>query len=229
MSNVLLIDDDQELCQLLSSYLSKHNINTSSLHSAEAALASLDNNTDIDVIVLDIMMPGMSGLEALPILAAKVDIPIIMLTGRGEEIDRIIGLEMGADDYLSKPCNPRELLARINSILRRGRKNQDTRARQFSVGGVSADNGNRKASSNGQPLNLTSTEFDILILLLENAGQAVSKDELTEKVLHRKLSAYDRAIDVHVSRLRKKLQTSGQAEMISTIRGGGYQFVSHHD
>lgn len=229
MSKVLLIDDDQELCQLLSSYLNKHNINTRSLHSAEDALANLDNNTDIDVIVLDIMMPGMSGLEALPILAAKVDIPIIMLTGRGEEIDRIIGLEMGADDYLSKPCNPRELLARINSILRRGRKNLDNRARQFSVSGVSADSGNRKASSNGQPLNLTSTEFDILILLLENAGQAVSKDELTEKVLHRKLSAYDRAIDVHVSRLRKKLQASGQAEMITTIRGAGYQFVSHHD
>lgn len=229
MNKVLLVDDDKELCELLSSYLAKHGFQTDCLYSAEAALESVNDSSDYDIIVLDIMMPGISGLEALPTLAARVDIPIVMLTGRGEEIDRIIGLEMGADDYLSKPCNPRELLARINAVLRRGRKQNEHKPRQFSVNGVSADSGSRKATCNDQDLSLTSTEFDILILLLENSGTAVSKDELTEKVLHRKLSAYDRAIDVHVSRLRKKLLSHAKQEFITTIRGAGYQFIAHHD
>jgi two-component system OmpR family response regulator/two-component system response regulator CpxR len=174
------------------------------------------------------MMPGLSGLELLQQVRPKVSTPVIMLTGKGDDIDRILGLEMGADDYLSKPANPRELLARIRAVLRRTVPvKEETNKQTLSVGAVNLTPARRVASVDETELQLTAAEFNVLALLMERAGQVASKEWLTEQVLHRKLTAYDRSIDVHVSRVRQKLEQAkpGLAEMIKTVRGEGYQMV----
>jgi DNA-binding response OmpR family regulator len=181
-----------------------------------------------DLAVVDIMMPGMTGLELLPVLKSRWQIPIIMLTGRGEDIDRILGLESGADDYLGKPCNPRELLARIRAVLRRSnRGSSNTIPDSIELHGITLDSGSRQVSVNNNRIQLTTAEFDVLKELLRNAGKVVSREVLTQKVLHRELTPYDRSIDVHVSRLRNALRPyfEGQS-LIVTVRGVGYQFVN---
>ncbi|GGO77823.1 DNA-binding response regulator [Marinobacterium nitratireducens] len=226
---LLLVDDDTELCQLLGDYLRHENYEVDYAHNADEALACIGGGKTYDLMVLDIMMPGQSGLELLQQLRPRVQLPVIMLTGRGEEIDRILGLEMGADDYLGKPCNPRELLARIRAVRRRSDgAGSRTRfpERPLEMHGIRLDPGQRELMVAGQPVDLTSAEFNVLAYLMENAGRVMSKGELTELVLHRPLTAYDRAIDVHISRVRQKLApVVGDLELIKTVRGEGYQLV----
>lgn len=226
---LLLVDDDVELCELLADYLVHEGFLVEFAHNADEACVQLKRADRYALMVLDIMMPGKSGLELLQQIRPVVTLPVIMLTGRGEEIDRILGLEMGADDYLSKPCNPRELLARIRAILRRVEPQVKATLfpdKRVSMGGVQLDPGVREARVDDELLELTGTEFNVLAYLIANAGSVLEKDQLTELVLHRKLAAFDRAIDVHVSRVRQKIAKAlPQKELIKTVRGVGYQFI----
>lgn len=229
--HVLLVDDDTSLCQLLAEYLAGEGFSVSALHSGEALLAHVQNEAaqGPQCIVLDIMMPGMMGLDALQHLRKFSDVPVIMLTGRGDDVDRIIGLELGADDYLGKPCNPRELAARIKAILRRASTETPPAEHvtaTLQLHGICLDSQTREVQLHGEALSLTAAEFNVLRLLMASAGESLTKAYLTEQVLHRKLSAYDRSIDVHVSRLRQKLaKQGGLHDIIKTIRGSGYQMV----
>ena len=225
-ARVLLVDDDTALTELLSEYLSEAGLTVHTAPSGNEALQVLESQ-EIDLAVLDVMMPGMSGLELLPMVRGRWSIPVVMLTGRGEDIDRILGLEMGADDYLAKPANPRELLARIRAVLRRSTPAAgETSATEIELGSVSLNRNSRTVVAAGEKLALTTAEFDVLAVLMASAGTAVSRDTLTEEVLHRELSPYDRSIDVHVSRVRNALkQALPDDELIVTIRGVGYQYV----
>jgi DNA-binding response OmpR family regulator len=228
-ARVLLVDDDQSLCQLLSEYLAGDGFAVITAADGEQALQKLRESQSADVMVLDIMMPKISGLDVLKQLRQFSSLPVIMLTGRGDDIDRILGLEMGADDYLAKPCNPRELSARIKAVLRRTRTNGEPAASAKSVDGLTLDPSALNASLNGQPLGLTGAEFRVLQLLVEHLGQVLSKEFMTEQVLQRKLTRYDRSIDVHVSRVRQKLAQAQPAQEgfhIKAVRGMGYQFLT---
>ncbi|WP_299197572.1 response regulator transcription factor [uncultured Amphritea sp.] len=226
---LLLVDDDQELCELMGQYLESEGFDVSFAHSVEQALPLLQQAGSYDLLIFDIMMPGQSGLELLQQVRPRIKTPVIMLTGRGEDIDRIIGLEMGADDYLGKPCNPRELVARIRAVLRRSGQQPalEESSDKLSIHGIELDAGKRLVRVADIELELTSAEFNVLAELMRSAGSIVSKDDLTEKVLHRKLTAYDRAIDVHVSRVRQKLAAViPDSELIKTVRGAGYMLVN---
>lgn len=226
-ANILLVDDDQTLCELISAYLQRDDFTVESVHSGEAALQRLSQPNTIAAMVLDIMMPGLSGLEVLQMLRQKSNLPVIMLTGRGDDIDRILGLEMGADDYLAKPCNPRELVARLRAVLRRAKPQQVIDNLQpLQLHGITLDLGMLTAEVNNASLKLTNAELNTLRLLMESAGTTLTKQTLTEQVLHRKLEVYDRSIDVHISRLRQKLAAVGVTDIIKAIRGAGYQMIS---
>ncbi|TCK06147.1 response regulator transcription factor [Marinobacterium mangrovicola] len=230
---LLIIDDDRDLCDLLKDYLSHEGYRVDACNSAEQALELLGDGSDWDLLVLDIQMPGASGLELLQQLRPRIQTPVIMLTGRGDEIDRILGLEMGADDYLGKPCNPRELLARVRAVLRRSSlQEQPVQKSLFpekpvEAFGIRLDPGAREILVGSESVDLTSAEFNVLAYLMNSAGTVMSKEQLTELVLHRKLTAYDRALDVHVSRVRQKLAAllGPEQELIKTVRGQGYQFL----
>lgn len=231
---ILLVDDDQDLSELLGEYLQNEGYEVATALSGEAALQRFEAGDRFDLWVLDIMMPGMSGLELLQQIRPRMNTPVIMLTGRGDDIDRILGLEMGADDYLAKPANPRELLARIRAVLRRaqGASLSDGSSSGFPkaklrIESIDLDPQLRELKVGGEEVQLTSAEFNVLAYLMQSAGQLLTKEKLTEQVLHRKLTAYDRSIDVHVSRVRAKLDQAqaGLADRIKTVRGQGYQFV----
>ncbi|CAA0098487.1 Transcriptional regulatory protein CpxR [Halioglobus japonicus] len=223
-ANVLIIDDDRELCALLSDFLSLEGFTTQAIHDGTEAVAHC-RNQDHDAIVLDIMLPGLQGLDVLRQIRQFSNIPILMLTARGEDTDRILGLELGADDYLPKPCNPRELAARIRAILRRGNLLVDEAPTPVLQAGKTAMNtADRSAMYDGIDLQLTSTEFNVLHVLVTNAGTVVSKELLSEQALGRALSAYDRSIDVHISKIRRKLAALGGDNLIVSVRGSGYQF-----
>ncbi|WP_409524215.1 response regulator [Nitrincola sp. MINF-07-Sa-05] len=225
---LLLVDDDRQLSAMLADYLIHEGYQVATAADADEATALLSQPDQFDLLVLDIMMPGRSGLELLQSLRPALQVPVIMLTGRGDEIDRILGLEMGADDYLAKPCNPRELLARIRAVLRRAQYSEQTNKPQIlEMQGIRLDPGRREVRVNDELVELTSVEFNVLAELMRKAGEVLSKEQLTERVLHRKLTAYDRALDVHVSRLRQKLarQHEDAPELIKTVRGQGYQFI----
>ena len=227
-AQVLLVDDDQYLCQLLSEYLTGEGFTVATAADGEQALLQLRDGGKTDVVVLDIMMPKISGLDVLKQLRQFSSLPVIMLTGRGDDIDRILGLEMGADDYLAKPCNPRELSARIKAVLRRTRPTEMP-ATPKTLGGLHLDPSALSASLDSQPLGLTGAEFRVLQLLVEHLGQVLSKEFMTEQVLQRKLTRYDRSIDVHVSRVRQKLaqaQPSQEGFHIKAVRGMGYQLLT---
>lgn len=186
-----------------------------------------------DLTLLDVMLPGVGGFEVLSRVRARSSMPVIMLTARGEDVDRIVGLEMGADDYLSKPFNPRELAARIRSVLRRARPAdkapQDGPApsggKRLTVGDVSIETGTRTVTRGGETVELTSIEFNLLEVLLRAAGRVVSREELSSAALDRDLTRYDRSVDVHVSSLRRKLgRKAGELERIKTVRGSGYLY-----
>ena len=226
-NHILLVDDDQEFTELLSDYLEAEGLRVSSENSGKAALTRLRSGESFDLAVFDIMMPEMSGLELLQQVRPQLDLPVVMLTGRGGDIDRILGLEMGADDYLAKPCNPRELLARIRAVLRRVKHRvEPEQGAVLRCCGIELDRSKREVNISGKSLDLTSAEFNVLSQFMQHSGEILSKSKLTEIVLHRPLVAYDRAIDVHVSRVRQKLATLlGDQELIKTVRGEGYLFV----
>ncbi|WP_182406471.1 response regulator transcription factor [Psychrobacter sp. GP33] len=227
MPNILLGDDDEELTQLLQEYLHNHGIHCECVHDGEAVMRRLKAATNdaisYDLLVLDIMMPKMDGLSVLRQLPTISDIPVIMLTAKGEEIDRIIGLELGADDYITKPCNPRELLARINAVIKRTNVASSEHT-PLPDSRLQLDQTQRICQIDDIELQVTGTEFDLLVALLRQKGEVVSKAWLSEHVLQRELQPFDRSLDVHVSRLRKKMQPFHD-EPIKAIRGKGYQLV----
>ena len=218
---VLLIDDDTELCDLLKTYLVQDGFGVEVMHRFdESGWARLAE--EIGFVVLDVGLPGKNGFEVLRYLRGVSKVPVLMLTARGEDVDRIIGLEMGADDYLPKPCNPRELSARIRAIQRRVEDTQQTtRERYLSVSGVELDAGTRSVRQGAESISLTSTEFNVLERLMQHAGDVVTKEELTRDVLGRRMSSYDRAVDMHISSIRRKI---GEG-LVCTVRGVGYQFL----
>lgn len=229
MAKILLGDDDEELTQLLQEYLNNHGVACDCVHDGEAVIERLkapNNESAYDLLVLDIMMPKMDGLSVLRQLPTISKVPVIMLTAKGDEIDRIIGLELGADDYITKPCNPRELLARINAVIKRTTINTTAHltADTLPESRLHLDPATRQCHINGTELQVTGTEFDLLLELLKQKGGAVSKEQLSKNVLQRAWQPFDRSLDVHVSRLRKKLQPYHD-EPIIAIRGKGYQLV----
>ena len=220
---ILLIDDDADLGEMLTEYLAPEHLDVTACLSGEAGLERLDNEA-FDLVILDFMLPGMSGLDVLKTLRQHSQLPVIMLTARGDDVDRIIGLEFGADDYLPKPFNPRELAARLKAILRRARgSEQDNASSVRKAGTISIDPTNRKVTVGESTLKLTGTEYEILCCLVEQPGEVVSKDNLSERALGRRLLPFDRSIDTHISNLRRKLVAAGAAEeTISNQRGVGY-------
>ncbi len=225
-ANILLADDDRALAVLLAEYLAQEGFAVRAVHDGDAALAALnDAGFKPDVLVLDVMMPGRDGLDTLQKLRGTHALPVLMLSARGEPLDRVIGLELGADDYLAKPCLPRELLARIKALLRRGAA--PLVHRSFEAGVLKLSTGERRAWCAGVPLELTGAEFALLHSLLQHQGSVVDKATLTREALGRELERYDRAIDVHVSRLRQKLAAaSAGAPQIEAVRGAGYQLLA---
>jgi two-component system response regulator CpxR len=228
MERVLVIDDDVGLCELVEEYLGPEGYDVEAAHNGERGLERALAN-DHALVVLDVMLPGMNGFDVLRRIRAKSGIPVLMLTARGDDIDRIVGLEIGADDYLSKPFNPRELVARIRAILRRTQPGElASGAREtFVVGDIEMDTATRTVRRAGELIELTVVEYDLLERLLRSAGQIAKREELVKEVLGRELSPFDRSIDMHVSNLRKKLghQLNG-FERIKTIRGVGYIYAS---
>lgn len=222
-ASLLIIDDDTELCALLEDFLQLEGFAVSALHNGREAVQHCRNH-GYDAIVLDIMLPGMQGLDVLRALREQGDTPVLMLTARGEDTDRILGLELGADDYLPKPCNPRELASRLRAILRRANSAAPTAAGALRVGQTELDPSVRSATHRGADLGLTSAEFNVLQVLLGQAGQVVRKETLCQDALGRPLTAYDRSVDVHVSKIRKKLAAQGGDDLIVSVRGVGYQF-----
>jgi len=230
MPHLLLADDDPELSLMLKEYLERDGFRVDTVLDGTLALKrALDE--DFDLIILDVMMPGLNGLDVLRGLRAEKITPVLMLTARGEDVDSIIGLELGADDYLPKPCNPRVLEARIRAVLRRSEPHPDGGNESgpgplLRVGHVSLHRGTRSVLRDGKAVALTSTEFSILEILLHEAGRAVGKADLLERALSRPLGRFDRSLDMHVSNLRRKLgPLADGGERIKTIRGIGYQYL----
>ena len=223
---ILLADDDEELCHLLRDFLEREGFAVEIAHDGDSALERASSG-DYDALILDVMLPLRSGLELLRELRRSSQLPVLMLTALGEDIDRILGLELGADDYVPKPCNPREIAARLRAILRRTHGGDGGAAplSDLSVGPVSLRAASRSVTLRGEAVTLTGTEFNILAILLREAGRVVSKETLSQDVLGRPLGPFDRSIDVHISKLRRKLGPAADGEsLISTIHRGGYLF-----
>ncbi len=228
---ILIIDDDRQLCELLAEYLGTEGFEVSAAYDGDQGL-QMAADGDYRLVVLDVMLPGgIEGFSVLRRIRAVSDIPVMMLTARGEDKDRIVGLESGADDYLPKPFNPRELVARIRAVLRRMRFPRteaiaDTEESNCRIGDVMLDSAARLLICSGRKVELTSAEFGILEILMRSAGQIVSRNHLAKEVFGRSLSAYDRSIDVHISKLRKKLgMDSDGMERIKGVRGSGYVYL----
>lgn len=224
-TTILLADDDTVLSDLLKTFFEQEGFKVTQVFDGQSAV-DFAQKESFALIILDVMMPIMNGFDTLRALRQFSHTPVIMLTARGEDIDRIVGLEMGADDYLPKPCNPRELVARVRAVLRRTQQianpEQDESA-PLSSGGLLLNEQNRTANLNEVPMELTSTEFNVLAALVRQAGSIVSKDQLSEQALGRKLSLYDRSLDMHISNLRKKLgRHEDGSPRIKTVRGVGY-------
>ncbi|HEX8456720.1 MAG TPA: response regulator transcription factor [Pyrinomonadaceae bacterium] len=231
MERILVIDDDVGLCELVAEYLAPEGYEVEAVHEGEAGVARALSGRHA-LVVLDVMLPGINGFEVLRRIRAASRLPVVMLTARGDELDRIVGLEIGADDYLPKPFNPRELLARISAVLRRARPSVGTEERRaqeapLTVGDVEMETGTRVVRRAGETMELTVVEYDLLEKLLRAAGRIVTREELVRDVLHRNLSPFDRSIDMHVSNLRKKLghQVGAGVERIKTVRGVGYIYA----
>jgi DNA-binding response OmpR family regulator len=226
MTRVLLVDDDVELAGMLRDYLQREGFETSIAHDGETGVAEALSGHHA-LVVLDVMLPGLSGVEVLRRIRASSRVPVLMLTAKGDDIDRIVGLELGADDYVPKPCTPRELVARIRAILRRAEGGDALgQTGPITVGRLALWPEKRLAEWDGRALELTSTELNLLLVLAGHAGRLVSKEELSEQGLGRPLTRFDRSIDVHVSNLRRKLGTLADGRScIQTVRGQGYQYV----
>src|ERR671915_630804 len=221
MERVLVIDDDVGLCELVGEYLQPEGYSVEAIHNGERGIDRALSN-EHDLVVLDVMLPGTNGFDVLRRIRSRSRTPVLMLTARGADVDRIVGLELGADDYLPKPFNPRELVARIRAILRRMEPRPN--AARLEVNGVMIDPGAREAYCDGRPVELTTIEFDILEQLMRSAGRVLSRDALMEALYGRKATPFDRSMDMHISHLRRKLESCGRT-LIKTVRGVGYQFV----
>jgi two-component system response regulator CpxR len=226
---LLVVDDDRDLCQLAVQYLEPEGFTLSAVHTGgEGIRAAIEGNYEL--IILDVMLPDKKGFEVLREIRTHVRTPVLMLTAKGDEFDRILGLELGADDYLPKPFNPRELIARISAVLRRSGWQSESmttsRPPVISSGDMVLDAAARTVLKDGEPLRLTSAEFDLLHVFFKTPGQVLTREELVQSVLDRKFSAFDRSIDLHVSNLRRKLgpQNDG-AERIRSVRGIGYLYA----
>jgi two-component system, OmpR family, response regulator len=223
-TQLLLVDDDAELCAMLGEYLAPEGFTVTSLHDGETGARTALTGA-FDVVVLDVMMPRLNGIEVLRRIRVASSVPVLMLTAKGDDVDRIVGLELGADDYLPKPFNPRELVARLRAILRRGESASENTP--VNAGPLVIRPGERTADWRGEALDLTSTEFNLLEILARHAGHVVSKADLAEQALGRRLTRFDRSIDMHMSKLRNKLGLLDDGRSpIQTVRGMGYQLTS---
>lgn len=231
MAEVLLIDDDTHLCQMLVDYLGRYGFMVSTAHRGDTGLQAA-HEKPWALILLDVMLPGLDGFEVLRRIRAVSTTNVLLLTAQGEDVDRIIGLEIGADDYLPKPFNPRELLARMRAIIRRSTlvpTNNNVSA-SLCIEDLQLDPAARTVLQNGERLELTDVEFALLETLMRSSGKVVAREELAESALGRKFNPFDRSLDMHVSRLRRKLGGDGVSdERVKTVRGAGYQFVLHRD
>jgi DNA-binding response OmpR family regulator len=226
---LLVIDDDVELCELITEYLSPNGFDVSTVHNGKEGL-DLALSENYALVILDVMLPGIDGLEVLRNIRLQSRMPVLMLTALGSDVDRIVGLEIGADDYLAKPFNPRELIARIRAILRRTQAKNVTPSEDshllLSVGDVELNRGTHMVSCAGHMIELTSVEFLLLDTLMSKAGAVVNREDLSKVVLGRDFSPFDRSIDIHISKLRKKLGSRPDGiERIKSIRGVGYIYT----
>lgn len=223
-AKILIIDDDVELVTLLVDYFTLEGFEASPAHTGTEGLEILEHK-QFDLIILDVMMPGISGVQTLQRIREKWRTPVLMLTARGDPVDRILGLELGADDYVPKPCSPRELVARIRAILRRSAGGENSRG-PVQLGELVIDMAQRRATYKDKPIPLTGTELSLLEMLARSAGEPVAKADIYPRILVRPMGRYDRAIDVHISAIRHKLAQEGVSDIaIESVRGVGYQLV----
>jgi DNA-binding response OmpR family regulator len=217
---VLLIDDDTRLFELLASYLDQNGFSVTVAPDGKKGLAALEGGT-FDAVLLDVMMPGMDGIEVCKRIRTKSNIPIVMLTAKGDETDRVVGLELGADDYVAKPFSPRELLARLRAVLRRARP--DAAGERLASNDIAIDVPGRTVTMGGKPIELTGIEFDLLVALVRRAGRVVTRDALLAEAGRGDVTVGERTVDVHVSHLRQKLGDDPKSpKLIKTVRGVGY-------
>jgi two-component system response regulator CpxR len=226
VEEILLIDDDVELCSMLIDYLGRHGFKVSAVHRGDAGL-NVAREKQWTMILLDVMLPGIDGFEVLKQIRSTSMVNVLLLTARGDDVDRIVGLEIGADDYLAKPFNPRELLARIRAVLRRSAVLVASRGSTIlQVEDLKLDTAARTVWEDGKKIELTDVEFVLLEMLMRSSGKVIQREELAESVLGRKFNPFDRSLDMHVSRLRRKLRANGVTEdRVKTIRGTGFQLV----
>ena len=221
--HILVVDDDVELCELVAEYLEPDGYKVEAVHDGQTGLERALSG-EYALAVLDYMLPGLNGFELLKQIRTRSRLPVVMLTARGDAVSRIVGLQIGADDYLPKPFDPHELLARINAVLRRALPNRELEA--LVVGDIEMDHRTRSVKRNGEPIELTLVEYSILEKLLRSAGSIVKREELVRDVLHRSLSPFDRSMDTHVANLRRKLgHQVNSVERIKTVRGIGYIYA----
>ena len=229
-TRVLIIDDDEGLAEMLGEYLTGHGLETEARHRAADGLARLGDG-QVDAVILDVMLPDLDGFETCRRIRERSNVPVLMLTARGEETDRIVGLEIGADDYLAKPFSPRELLARLRAVLRRSRVPEPAESKgRLRFGRLEINRDARQVAIEGEPCALTSHQFELLCLLAENAGRVLSRDQLMQGLRGHALEAYDRSIDNHVSRIRAAIEDDPRApRRLLTVRGAGYVFARSQD
>jgi two-component system, OmpR family, phosphate regulon response regulator OmpR len=226
---VLIIDDDARLAAMVSDYLTAARFVVERRFTGREGLAAIDR-MEFDAIILDVMLPDSDGFEICRNIRTRSQTPVLMLTARGEEMDRIIGLEIGADDYLAKPFNPRELVARIRAILRRGRGSVAPEDAELRFGRLQIDRGSRMVRIDGEEKILTSYQFDLLVALASNAGRVLNRERLMDLVKGEDLEAFDRSIDVHISRIRSAIEDDPKhPRRIITVRGAGYVFARKQD
>ncbi len=227
---ILFIDDDERIQKLLGTYFQKNGFNTLAALTGTEGIELLQTTIpEIDIIILDLMLPEIDGFETLRLIRKTCDTPVIMLTARDDETDRIVGLEMGADDYLHKPLNPRELLARIKVVLRRTQKQAtvtDSNTPKIQSQGIIIDSETRQITMDNKELHFSTVEFDLLFALIESKGRVISRDQLMTLARGRDFEAFDRSVDVHISRIRKKIETDpSKPERLKTIWGKGYMWA----
>lgn len=228
-TRALIIDDDEALAEMLSEFLRARDLEVVTRFRADTGLATLEEG-NFDAVILDVMLPDLDGFEVCKRIRERSNIPVLMLTARGDETDRIVGLEIGADDYLSKPFSPRELLARLRAVLRRTQTNRSSSRRLLRFGRLEIDSDARTVAIEGEPRTLTSHQFELLLVFAENAGRVLSRDQLMQNLRGHASEAFDRSIDNHVSRIRAAIEDDPKhPRRLLTVRGAGYVFARSQD